>query len=105
MGARDLKGYNDTLNDLVVALCRDFERRERRTDNRRVAMEHKYINTKMLEAAGEVVGGRYAEIIIREIGERIGYAASQMEDLSESTYKRKKTEVKRAIARKLYLSE
>ncbi len=105
MGTRNIKGYSESLDSLVIALCRDFERRQGRTDNRRVAMEHKYINTKMLEAAGEVIGGRYAEIMIREIGERIGYAASQIEDISESTYKRKKGEVKLAIARKLYLTE
>lgn len=105
MGVRNLNGYNDTLDDLVVALCRDFERRERRCDNRRVAMEHKYINTRMSDAAAEIVGTRYAEMMIREIGNRIGYAASEIEDFSESTYKRKKAEVKLAIARKLYLSE
>ncbi len=105
MGVRDMNGYNDTLDGLVVALCRDFERRTRRQDNRRVAMEHKYINTRMLDAAGEVMGSRYAETMIREIGERVGYAASGIEDVSESTYKRKKAEVKLAIARKLYLIE
>ena len=105
MGVRNLSGYTDTLDDLVVALCRDYARRERRCDNRRVGMEHKYINTRMREAASEVIGSRYAEMMIGEIGDRIGYAASGMEDLSESTYKRKKAEVKLAIARKLYLLE
>ena len=105
MGVRNMNGYTDTLDDLVVALCRDFFRRERRCDNRRVAMEHKYINTKMIEAVSEVIGNRYAEMMIREIGERVGYAASGIDDLSESTYKRKKVEVKLAIARKLYLLE
>lgn len=103
MGGRNINGYTDTLDGVVVALCRDYMRRERRTDNRRVMMEHKYINTKMREASGEIVGDRYAEVMIFEIGERIGYAASAIEDISESTYKRRKAEVKLAIARKLYL--
>ena len=105
MGVRNLNGYCDTLDDLVIALCRDYMRREKRCDNRSVGMEHKYINTRMIEAASEIVGARYAEMMITEIGDRIGYAASGMEDLSESTYKRKKAEVKLAIARKLYLLE
>ena len=103
MGTRNIDGCVGTLDTLVVALCADFERREERCEDRRVAMEFKYINARMLEAAAEIVGHRYAAIMIYEIGNRIGYASSAIPDISESTYKRRKMAVKSAIATKLYL--
>ena len=103
MGARSIESCVGTLDTLIVALCADFERREERCEDRRVAMEFKYLNARMLDAAAEIVGPRYAAIIIYEIGNRIGYASSAIPDISESTYKRRKMAVKTAIAKKLYL--
>jgi hypothetical protein len=92
---------------LVVALCADYFRRKRMIDRRlapyNVIMECRYLNYRILDAACSIVGVENAEKIIREIGERKGYADSKVEGMSELTYKRKKKEVKRAIARRLSL--
>lgn len=96
-------GYTETLDRLVVALCRDYGRRSRGNPHRRVEMEFKYINTRMREAVASVIGHEGAERMIEEIGERIGYAYSAFSDVSEVNYKQKKQLSKLAIARGLYL--
>ena len=104
--ARDT-GYTDTLDALVCALCADFDRREtalRCADmTTRVAMEYRYLNFRIFEAAAEIAGESYAKIYINEIGKRIGYAGSDIPAISESTYKLEKQQIKLAIARKLYI--
>ena len=106
MGACELEL---TAGALVVALCADYKRRKDmlRLENisRRARAELSYINSKMLDAASEVVGEELAEVYIGEIGERIGYAYSVVTDISEVTYKINKRKVKEAIAKKLYLAE
>ena len=108
MGIRYLEGiqYSPSLDDLIIALCKDYERREAViADNncgRRTVMEYKYINYMLREAAEEVAG-KYATAYINEIGEKIGYAYSRAGEVSESTYKSRKREVKLNIARKLHL--
>ncbi len=100
------KGFSETLDFLIIALCRDFETRERsikeKSCNRRTLMEYEYINRRLVDAAREIVGNSY-EIYIKEIGERIGYAYSKIQHLSETDYKVKKREVKLNIARKMHL--
>ena len=99
-------GFSETLDFLIIALCRDFETRERsikeKSCNRRTLMEYEYINRRLVDAAREIVGESYG-IYIKEIGERIGYAYSRVDGLSETDYKIKKKEVKLNIARKLHL--
>ncbi len=101
------KGYTDTLDSIIVALCKDFERRSEAVKagkcSVRTAMEYKYINAVIYDAASEIVGVRDAITYIGEIGERIGYAASGIDYVSESTYKQQKKEVKLNIARRLHL--
>ena len=96
-----------TLDILVVALCRDYERRRRAIEegsfSRRTLMEYRYINFRILEAAAEIVGERDAARFIFEIGEGIGYAKSELYRMSEADYKNKKCKVKRAVAQKLHL--
>ena len=98
-----------TLDGLVVALCRDYERRrvaiEKGNFGKRTLMEYRYINFKMLDAAAEIVGLHQAESFISEIGERRGYAKCENPYMSEAAYKRCKAEIKRNIAVKLYLTE
>lgn len=95
-----------TLDRLVVALCDDYERRERLIRegglSLRMLSELRYLNMKILEGAEEqaYLDG---EVFIGEIGRRIGYANSELDYMSESTYKRRKAEVKRNIAKKLFL--
>lgn len=109
MDSRNLieKGYTDTLDSIIVALCRDYLRRNEvlKTGDCsvRTAMEYKYINAIIYDAACEVVGVRDAVTYISEIGDRIGYASSQIDYVSESTYKQQKKEVKLNIARRLHL--
>ena len=96
---------NRLLDKLVIALCADYFRRREfileRKASKRVLMEYSYINSKMLDASARVVGDVYAEIFIKEIGERIGYAKSATY-LSETVYKARKEEVKISILKEIY---
>ncbi len=112
MGARGVEdktapNYTATLDAIVVALCADYERRESllctSSVGRRVAMEYRYINSRMYEAAAEIAGDRYAVQYIIEIGSRIGYTHSRVGFLSEVSYKEQKRCVKLNIARKMHL--
>ena len=98
-----------TLDAVIVALCADYERRERelREGNisYRVEMEYKYLNYKMLDAACEIVGCDYARTLISEIGTRLGYAKCADYEYSERIYKERKLETKSNIARKLMLRD
>ena len=100
-------GYTETLDALVVALCRDYPRREtaleRGSCTHRTGMEYRYINYQMADAAAEISGERLAPIYIEEIGNKIGYAHSQVDCVSETTYKEDKQSIKINIARKLHL--
>lgn len=108
MGVRYLKavGYRDTLDRLVIAFCKDYFFRksviESSECSKRTRMEYEYINGRIADAAREVVGDDF-EVYIEEIGESRGYAGSDILDISESTYKNYKKEVKINIARKLHL--
>ena len=96
-----------TLDDVIVALCLDYERRaeaiEKGSYGRRTLMEYRYINFRIYEAAAEIAGDRLAERFIFEIGNKIGYAKSELYQMSEMSYKRKKLEIKRSVAEKLHL--
>ncbi|MBQ3016420.1 MAG: hypothetical protein IJD79_06550 [Clostridia bacterium] len=100
---------NKALSDLAVALCADFERRQRaiieKSASRRVTMEYSYINTRMLLAASEIVGLGDAERFIYEIGHGVGYAQSEIAYRSESNYKVMKMRVKANILRRLHLCD
>lgn len=99
-------GYRDTLDALVVAFCRDFFYRRDTVASglcsTRTRMEYEYINGRIADAAREIVGEDF-ELYIREIGESIGYAHSDVDYISESSYKKYKKEVKINIARRLHL--
>ena len=95
------------IDGIIVALCADYGRRkhaiEEKSVPKRVRMEYIYINTRMLAAAGEIVGLPLAETVIDEIGRKIGYAKSEVGCICELSYKSLKQSVKKNIARKLYL--
>ncbi len=97
----------NSLFRLIVALCDDYERRcaliNSRLLPRRIDMELRYLNFKIYDATSEVVGESEAEKFINEIGKRIGYAKTNILDLSEAIYKKYKREVVENIARKMYL--
>lgn len=57
------------------------------------------------EAAAEIVGAACAETFIKEIGKSIGYAKSEVDFMSEVTYKKYKGEVKYNIGRKLHICD
>lgn len=98
-----------TLSDIAVALCADYERRQRaiieKSASRRVTMEYSYINTRILLAASEIVGLGEAERFIYEIGHGVGYAQSEIAYRSESNYKVMKMRVKANILHRLHLSD
>lgn len=101
-------GYvRDSRDYLVCALCADYKRRESiilcRNAPRRVDNELRYFNFKIFDAVSEVVGEARAEAFIEEIGRRVGYAKSRVDDFSESVYKNYKLLVKENIAKRLYL--
>ncbi len=109
MGTWNVEGtdYSETLDLLIVALCRDYTRRRDMISDKkcskRTAMEYKYINHSLLSAAVEIVGPSAAEIYINEIGNKTGYAKTVLEFTSEGTYKKNKSEIRRNIAKKLHL--
>lgn len=109
MASRMLIGFEipDTVDKIVTSLCADYNRRcelvSLRKSSLRVEIECRYLNYKILEAANEVAGERLAPYYVKEIGERRGYAKSDIDCVSEGTYKTTKQEIKSAIARKLHL--
>ena len=93
--------------EIVVALCNHYDVRARAISEKsispRVRMEYVYINSKMLDAAAEIVGAKYAKQFIIDIGRGIGYANTKADAFSETSYKKSKIEVKRRIAERLNL--
>ena len=108
MGTGNVK-KRDTADELVVAFCRDFERRREAIKegklSHRTIVELKYYNYKILTAAREIVGERDAPSFISDIGNSVGYASSSLEYFSEAYYKMKKSEVKASIARALHITD
>ena len=96
-----------SLKELVRAECLDYFRREEELKDvslaRRVRMEYAYLNSKIEEAVRSVVGDKLCPVFIKEIGEGIGYAKSEVYCYSERIYKERKRECVENIARKLYL--
>ncbi len=95
------------LDAVIVALCADFSRRAEIIYNRNapynVIMEYRFLNYRIMNAAVEIAGNRDACCFIKDIGQDIGYAASDLWVLSEVCYKERKREVKNNIARRLSL--
>ena len=92
--------------EVVAALCKDYPRRleaiRNESESRRVLMEYRYYNGRILEGVGEIVGAALSEIFIYDIGNRRGYTSSEVPVMSESTYKRYKAAAVMNIARKLH---
>jgi hypothetical protein len=97
----------DSLSDVVIALCKDFDRRKSEIAlgrlSRRTIMEYKYLSFIMYDAASEIAGEEHGEVYIREIGNCIGYAKTEIDNISEVTYKKRKAEVKMNILRRLHM--
>ena len=99
----------DSLDVLITALCRDFPRRARAISEgmskKRTLTEFRYLNFKIFEAAVGVVDENLVMLYIKEIGENIGYAKSEIPGLSEIAYKSYKKLIKEEIAKKLHLAD
>ena len=97
----------EALDDIVVALCADYSRRAEVITSRNapynVIMEYRFLNYRIMNAAMEIAGSRDALFFIKDIGQDIGYAASDLYVLSEKIYKERKREVKINIAKRLSL--
>lgn len=103
------KNVESSLDTLIIALCLDYGRRQRAIEERSVTKrtdtEFRYYNFKIFDAAAEIVGERFAVRYIEEIGERVGYAKSSLDCVSEITYKNYKRMIKDNIAKKLHLCD
>ena len=95
------------LDTLITALCADYPRRaeviDRRSAPYNVIMEYRFLNYRIINAAAEIAGSRDAIYFVYDIGNEVGYAASDLIALSEVIYKQRKKEVKENIARRLSL--
>ncbi len=104
-----VRKVESTLDTLVIALCLDYGRRQQaileRTATKRTDTEYRYYNFKIFDAAAEIVGERFAEQYIEEIGGRVGYAKSSVDCVSEITYKDYKRRIKDNVAKKLHLCD
>lgn len=93
--------------DIVEALCAHYDVRERAIREKnvgdRVRMEYVYLNSKMLDAATEVVGAASAKSFILDIGRGIGYANTKIDGFGEVFYKKSKLAIRRKIAERLNL--
>ena len=96
-----------SVEAVVVALCLDYERRERalleKSVTKRTDTEFRYYNFKIFDAVAEITGERYALDYINEIGRRTGYAKTKLDFQSEVSYKNLKKIIKENIAKKLHL--
>lgn len=103
------KNVESSLDTLIIALCLDYGRRQRAIEEhsvtKRTDTEFRYYNFKIFDAAAEIVGERFAVRYIEEIGERVGYAKSSLDCVSEITYKNYKRMIKDNIAKKLHLCD
>ena len=99
----------DSLDTLVCALCLDYSRREKAIQNKnatkRTDTEYRYLNFKIFDAVAEIVGERFAQSYIYEIGRRLGYAKSNINCVSEITYKNYKRLIIDNISKKLHLRD
>ena len=97
----------ETLDNLVTALCADYARRSALIQkgglSRRVETELRYLNAKIIDATLEIAEDFELDDFITEIGSGVGYAKSRLSHISETTYKKRKREIKQNVARKLHL--
>ena len=95
------------LEEIIKSLCADYTRRAvvLTCSNApfNVIMEYRFLNYRIMNAAIEIAGTRDARCFIKDIGEEIGYAETELWLLSEAEYKHRKTQVKYNIARRLSL--
>lgn len=97
----------ESLDKMIVALLGDYKRRKdailERSFSRRTEMEYRYINYRIEEGALEICPINCVESFIDEIAMHRGYANSDIDCMSEVTYKKQKQQIKFNIARKLHL--
>ena len=95
------------LEKIIKSLCADYTRRalvlECRSAPFNVIMEYRFLNYRIMNAAIEIAGPRDARRFIKDIGEEIGYATTDLWLLSETEYKQRKIQVKNNIAKRLSL--
>ena len=97
----------DGVEEIIRVLCADYTRRalvlECKNAPFNVIMEYRFLNYRILNAAIEIAGTRDARVFIKDIGEEIGYAATDLWLLPELEYKNRKAQIKVNIARRLSL--
>ena len=104
---RDGDVKNTSVDMIIVALCRDYFRREdaliNKSVTKRTDTEYRYYNFKIFDATAEICGEKWAPVYIKEIGNKTGYAKSELTFYSEVTYKNYKRMIIDNIAKKLHL--
>lgn len=97
----------ESLDRVIVALLGDYKRRRDaildRSFSHRTQMEYRYVNYRIEEGALEICPMNCVERFIDEIAMHRGFANSEIDCMSETTYKRQKQEIKYNVARKLHL--
>ena len=93
-----------SLSSLVKAFCLDYPRIcGGASPGAEGGVDLSFYRISLFEGAAELVGEELAEDMIREIGNGVGYAKSQLYDFSEVTYKQYKMLARHNIARRLGL--
>ena len=104
MGDRCLE---KSIVNIVEAQCADYERRVRQiaehSVSKRTEAEYRYLNAAVYTGAVNIVGHELAPTYIYEIGRKLGYAHSSVEDVGEVKYKNAKRLIKESIAIELHL--
>ena len=104
MGAGRLE---KSIVNIVEAHCADYDRRAARiadhTVSKRTEAEYRYLNAGVYTGAVNIVGAELAHSYIYEIGRKLGYAHSRIDNVGEVKYKNTKKLIKEAIARELHL--
>jgi hypothetical protein len=98
---------NEGLERIIKSLCADYSRRatiiQCKNAPFNVIMEYRFLNYRIMDAAIEIAGPRDAREFIRDIGEEIGYASTDLWLLPENEYKKRKKQIKNNIAKRLSL--
>ena len=96
-----------SIVNIVEAHCADYSRRAGLISegqlSKRTEAEYRYLNAGVYTGAVNIVGKELAPIYIYEIGRKLGYAHSSVEDVGEVKYKNAKRLIKESIAIELHL--
>ena len=107
-GARPCR-LSARLNRQVDAVCRDFYRRDLQIMDRRcdrdTVLLYAWLNSAILDALEECCEQEYRKGMLEDLVRARGYRYTQLWQLSEYAYRKRKQQVKQGIARRLFAEE